>query len=106
VLCSEPSFIEKFVMAVDFLGVEFDAWIDRFSCKQLRPLGEAALCVFLAAVKLADADPENPEPLRLLVLDDVLIGLDLNNRLPLLQLLRDEFPRHQIILPNARPTVV
>jgi energy-coupling factor transporter ATP-binding protein EcfA2 len=57
-----------------------------------------ALCVFLAAVKLADADPENPEPLRLLVLDDVLIGLDLNNRLPLLQLLRDEFPRHQIIL--------
>ena len=57
-----------------------------------------ALSVFLAAVKLADGDPGNPAPLRLLVLDDVLIGLDLNNRLPLLDILRGEFPRHQIIL--------
>ena len=57
-----------------------------------------ALSVFLAAVKLADGNPDNPDPLRLLVLDDVLIGLDLNNRLPLLELLRREFPRHQIVL--------
>jgi wobble nucleotide-excising tRNase len=54
--------------------------------------------MFLAAVKLADSDPANPDPLRLLVLDDVLIGLDLNNRFPLLELLRTEFPRHQIML--------
>jgi len=57
-----------------------------------------ALSVFLSAVALADADPTDPEPLRLLVLDDVLIGLDLNNRLPLLELLHTEFPRHQILL--------
>lgn len=57
-----------------------------------------ALSVFLAAVALADANPADAEPLRLLVLDDVLIGLDLNNRLPLLELLRTEFPRHQILL--------
>jgi ABC-type uncharacterized transport system ATPase subunit len=38
------------------------------------------------------------DPLRLLILDDVLIGLDLNNRLPLLELLRTKFPRHQILL--------
>jgi len=57
-----------------------------------------ALSVFLAAVVLSDGDPANPDPLRLLVLDDVLIGLDLNNRLPLLELLRIEFPRHQILL--------
>jgi energy-coupling factor transporter ATP-binding protein EcfA2 len=57
-----------------------------------------ALSVFLAAVKLADSDPSNAEPLRLLALDDVLIGLDLNNRLPLLELLRIEFPQHQIVL--------
>jgi hypothetical protein len=56
------------------------------------------LSVFLAAVALADANPTDPGPLRLLVLDDVLIGLDLNNRLPLLELLRMEFPRHQILL--------
>jgi hypothetical protein len=47
---------------------------------------------------LADANPADPDPLRLLVLDDVLIGLDLNNRLPLLELLSKEFPRYQIIL--------
>ena len=56
------------------------------------------LSVFLAAVALADANPADPDPLRLLVLDDVLIGLDLNNRLPLLELLSKEFPRHQIML--------
>lgn len=50
-----------------------------------------ALSAFLAAVSLTDADPANPDPLRLLVLDDVLIGLDLNNRLPLLELLRTRF---------------
>jgi hypothetical protein len=44
------------------------------------------------------ANPGDPDPLRLLVLDDVLIGLDLNNRFPLLQLLRTEFSSHQIIL--------
>ena len=57
-----------------------------------------ALSMFLAAVKLADSDPSNPDPLRLLVLDDVLIGLDLNNRFPLLELLRTQFPQHQILL--------
>ena len=56
------------------------------------------LCMFLAALKLADSNPASPDPLRLLVLDDVLIGLDLNNRLPLLECLRQEFPNHQTIL--------
>lgn len=56
------------------------------------------LCMFLASLKLADSNPAAIDPLRLLVLDDVLIGLDLNNRLPLLECLRQEFPNHQIIL--------
>jgi hypothetical protein len=62
-----------------------------------------ALSMFMAAVKLADSDPTNPEPLRLLVLDDVLIGLDLNNRFPLLELLCTEFPQHQIMLLTHDP---
>jgi recombinational DNA repair ATPase RecF len=57
-----------------------------------------ALSLFLAAVKLADPDPTSPEPLRVLLLDDVLIGLDLSHRLPLLDLLHSEFPNHQIFL--------
>jgi len=56
------------------------------------------LSLFLAALKLADSSPTDPDPLRLMVLDDVLIGLDISNRLPLLELLRVEFPHHQILL--------
>jgi hypothetical protein len=56
------------------------------------------LAMFLAAVKLADSNPADPDSLRLLVLDDVLIGLDISNRMPLLELLRQEFPHHQTIL--------
>ena len=56
------------------------------------------LALFLAAVKLADSNPADPAPLRVLLLDDVLIGLDLSNRVPLLDLLHKEFPNHQILL--------
>src|SRR5260370_14732631 len=38
-----------------------------------------ALSVFLAAVKLADSEPDNPEPLRLLRFGDLLDGLVFNN---------------------------
>ncbi len=47
---------------------------------------------------MADSNPTDLDPLRVLVLDDVLIGLDISNRLPLLELLRVEFPYHQIML--------
>jgi energy-coupling factor transporter ATP-binding protein EcfA2 len=80
---------------IEFNGKKVDGHHEFLNEARLTAL---ALSVFLAAVKLADSDPANPEPLRLLVLDDVLIGLDLNNRLPLLELLRREFPRHQIVL--------
>ncbi|MCX6969104.1 MAG: hypothetical protein NTV93_02995 [Verrucomicrobia bacterium] len=56
------------------------------------------LALFLAAVKLADSNPADAAPLRVLLLDDVLIGLDLSNRVPLLDLLHQEFPNHQIFL--------
>ena len=57
-----------------------------------------ALSMFLAAVKIADSNPVDPAALRVLLLDDVLIGVDLSNRLPLLDLLHTEFPNHQIFL--------
>ena len=62
---------------------------------QLTSLG---ICMFLGALKRADSNPASPDPLRLLVLDDVLIGLDISNRLPLLECLQNEFPHHQTIL--------
>jgi hypothetical protein len=80
---------------IEFNGQKVDSHQEFLNEARLTAL---ALSVFLAAVALADANPADPDPLRLLVLDDVLIGLDLNNRLPLLELLSKEFPRHQILL--------
>ena len=80
---------------IEFNGVKVEGHHEFLNEARLTALG---LSVFLAAVALADANPADPDPLRLLVLDDVLIGLDFNNRLALLELLRVEFPRHQILL--------
>jgi len=66
-----------------------------------------ALALFFAAVRLQDAipyiagtiDPE--EPVRLLVLDDILIGLDYAHRIPVLEIIQEEFAkdrRYQVIL--------
>ena len=56
-------------------------------------LSAIALSIYLASILLV------PQPdLTLLVLDDVLIGLDMSNRLPVLDVLENFFPNHQIIL--------
>lgn len=80
---------------IEYNGLKVRNHEDFLNEARLTALG---LSLFLAALKLADSDPRDPEPLRLLVLDDVLIGLDMSNRLPLLELLRVEFPYHQILL--------
>lgn len=62
------------------------------------------LALFLAAIKIADIPAylpgkEDPvDPLRLLVLDDVLVGLDYDHRVPVLELLVEEFSQYQILL--------
>ena len=63
-------------------------------------LSALALSMFLAGVYFSNPGVASgsPEPLRLLILDDVLIGLDLNNRLPLLEILEREFSGYQIFL--------
>jgi len=62
-------------------------------------LSAIAIALFLAGVALASSDTTNPEHPRYLVLDDALIGLDLQNRLPILQILKsDDFKYHQIFL--------
>jgi hypothetical protein len=51
------------------------------------------LALYLASVLLSNPAPGGavPDPFKLLVLDDVLIGLDLSNRLPLLEILEKHF---------------
>jgi hypothetical protein len=80
---------------IEYNGRKVDGHEEFLNEARLTALG---LAMFLAALKLADSNPAAPDPLRLLVLDDVLIGLDLSNRLPLLECLQREFPHHQTIL--------
>jgi energy-coupling factor transporter ATP-binding protein EcfA2 len=62
-------------------------------------LSALATCLFLAGVFLSDNDYANPAYPRFLVLDDALIGLDLQNRLPVLRILTsDTFKNYQIFL--------
>jgi len=56
-------------------------------------LSAIALAVYFASLLLYPASA-----LRVLVLDDVLIGLDMSNRLPVLDILRERFAEWQIIL--------
>lgn len=56
-------------------------------------LSAIALSIYLAALKT------NPSsPLKILVLDDVLIGLDMSNRIPVIDILKEKFSDYQIFL--------
>lgn len=62
-------------------------------------LSALAICLFFAGVVLADNDTSNPDHPRILVLDDALIGLDLQNRIPVLRILTsDAFKNYQIFM--------
>jgi hypothetical protein len=62
-------------------------------------LSALATCLFFAGVFLSDNDYANPAHLRFLVLDDALIGLELENRLPVLRILTSGvFKNYQIFL--------
>jgi energy-coupling factor transporter ATP-binding protein EcfA2 len=104
----------------DFPGVSYDTGERTLTQKQLhlsvafngRPilehqhfLNEArlsaiALSLYFAGllISIPPAVPGAPEYPRLLVLDDVLIGLDMSNRLPVLDILHEHFADWQIIL--------
>ena len=63
-------------------------------------LSALALAIYLAALKVSipRAPPGVAPPAKIMVLDDVLIGLDMSNRLPLLNALTTRFSDWQIIL--------
>lgn len=56
-------------------------------------LSAISICLYLSSLKQLPASE-----LRLLLLDDVFIGIDTSNRLPFLRLLNDKFKQYQIIL--------
>lgn len=57
-------------------------------------LSAFAICIYLSSLKL---NPSNIE-LKVLYLDDIFIGLDAANRIPILEILKKEFVDYQIFL--------
>jgi len=57
-------------------------------------LSALALCMYLASLKIVFIPPQ----FKILVLDDIFIGLDMGNRLPLLKILQEEFKEYQIFM--------
>jgi energy-coupling factor transporter ATP-binding protein EcfA2 len=57
-------------------------------------LSTLATCIFFAGTFLSDNDYSNPEHPRFLVLDDAMIGLDLQNRLPIIRILKSKTFEH------------
>lgn len=57
-------------------------------------LSALAICLYLAISK------RNPQPIdyKILFLDDVFIGLDLTNRLPILDIIKNEFADYQVFI--------
>jgi hypothetical protein len=102
--------------SLEFSGVTFNSPVRRFDGRTLYPviklrdhlielpqhfLNEARLSALGLAIYLAGrltSVPTGGGDLKLLVMDDVLIGIDLANRLPLLDLLVDRFSEWQIVL--------
>ena len=61
-------------------------------------LNEARLSAIAIAIYLSSILIQPESSLKILALDDVLIGLDMSNRLPVLDILEEYFPEHQIFL--------
>ena len=79
------------------LNVKF---FDKDVSKQYLLLNEAklsaiAISIYLSSILLL---PKPKSELRILALDDVLIGLDMSNRFPVLDILEEYFKDHQIFL--------
>ncbi len=78
-----------------FLTVEF---FDRSLPAHHRFLNEAKLSAIALSIYLAAVLLQSDSELKILALDDVLIGLDMSNRLPVLDILEESFSDHQIFL--------
>ena len=78
-----------------FLKIEF---FDRDIPEHHRFLNEARLSAIAIAICFSSILIQPQSRLKILALDDVLIGLDMSNRLPVLDILDEYFPDYQIFL--------
>ena len=100
-------------LSFDFPGVKYDDKTKKLDNKQILLtvelfdrdipehhlfLNEARLSAIAIAIYLSSILIQPGSRLKILALDDVLIGLDMSNRLPVLDMLAEYFSDHQIFL--------
>ena len=74
-------------------------FLDKDLTAHHRFLNEAKLSAIALSIFLAGFQLQPPSDLKILVIDDALIGLDMSNRLPLIDILDEkDFVKYQIIL--------
>ena len=73
-------------------------FLDKDLTAHHRFLNEAKLSAIALSIFLAGFQLQPSSDLKLLVIDDALIGLDMSNRLPLFRILKDYFSDYQIFL--------
>lgn len=74
----------------------FEREIDHHQFLNEAKLSAIGLSIYLSALLLNPM--RRPDRFKILVLDDVLIGLDMSNRLPIIKILQDFFSEYQIFL--------
>lgn len=83
-------FGNQILLKTDFLGINFPLAHQFLNEAKLSAI---AVSIYLAALRI---NPTNE--LKVLVLDDVLIGLDMSNRLPIIDILKEQFSDYQTFL--------
>ena len=98
---SPPEQLDYSTPARAFVGREIKLTVFYHNQEITEPqhfLNEARLTAIALAIYLAGARISRSGRPGIMVLDDVLIGLDISNRIPLLQLLQSEFGEWQVFL--------
>lgn len=84
---------QKVILKVQFFSQDIHYHHKFLNEAKLSAIG---LSIYLAALQLNPLS--RPDRFKILVLDDVLIGLDMSNRLPIIKILQDFFSDYQIFL--------
>ncbi|MFY7787270.1 MAG: ATP-binding cassette domain-containing protein [Thermoflexibacteraceae bacterium] len=79
---------------VEYFGQKIDNTAYHHFLNEAR-LSALAICIYLVAIK---KDKPTKDNYKILFLDDIFIGLDMSNRLPLLEILKNEFADYQIFM--------
>jgi energy-coupling factor transporter ATP-binding protein EcfA2 len=93
-LDSNNNLSERLHLGLKYFGKEIENQPYHLFLNEAR-LSALAICIYLAAIKRDKSQEDN---LKILFLDDIFIGLDTSNRLPLLEILKKDFDKYQIFI--------